>query len=316
VRRAVPLKPLIIVLGPTGSGKSSAALAIAETFSGEVVNADSVQLYRGFDIGTAKLPLSERRGIPHHLLDVLDPSETCTAGAYSRLARAVIEDISVRGHVPVVTGGTGFYVKALVEGLFPGPERDIGLRASLEAREQRRPGFMHRALRRLDPLASRRIHPNDRNKTMRALEVCVLARRPMTHLLARQADDPLAGYAALKIVLNPARDALHRKLDERSELIFSGGLIKETRALIASGVTACAKPFESIGYKQALAFIRGEMTREQAIEEMKRDTRRYAKRQMTWLRREPDAVWVSGFGTDETVIRSLLNIVAEYLQTP
>ncbi len=305
-------RPLVLVLGPTGSGKSEAALRIAETFSGEIVNCDSVQLYRGFDIGSAKLTVAERRGIPHHLIDVFSPLETCTAGEYARLARAVIADISARGRLPVVAGGTGFYVRALLDGLFAGPQRDSALRDELTRREASRPGFLWRALRRFDPPASARIHPNDRNKTLRALEVCLLARRPMTTLLAT-GRDPLIGYAPLKFLLDPPRSGLYLKLDERSARIFDGGLIEEVRGLLAQGVPASAKPFESIGYKQALRLLSGELTREAALEEMRRETRRYAKRQMTWFRREAGVVTVPGFGAGETVERAIRNRVEEYL---
>lgn len=307
------LRPLVLVLGPTGSGKSEAALRIAETFSGEIVNADSVQLYRGFDVGSAKVPPAERRGIAHHLIDVLDPDEVCSAGEYARRARAALRDISARGHLPVVTGGTGFYVRALLDGLFAGPARDDELRAELVRREEQRPGFLRRALRLYDAAAALRIHPNDRNKTIRALEVCLLARRPMTEMFAA-GRDPLTGYAPLKIALDPPREELYGKLDARTAEMFDHGLIDEVRGLLARGVTPAAKPFEAIGYKQALRYTRGEMTREEALEEMRRDTRRYSKRQITWLRRERDLVRVSGFGTSETAWRSIADTVADYLR--
>jgi tRNA dimethylallyltransferase len=307
-------RPLIVVLGPTGSGKSELALRIAETFSGEIVNADSVQLYRGFDIGSAKLPLGARRGIPHHLIDILSHWAVCTAGEYASMARAAIGEISARNRLPILAGGTGFYVRALLDGLFPGPSRDQDLRADLSRRDVRRSGFLHRALRRFDPAAALRIHPHDRNKLMRALEVCLLTRRPITEAFAA-GRDPLKGYIPLKTLLDPPRSGLYWKLDERCAAIFSGGLVEEVRSLLAQGVQPEAKPFESIGYKQALRVARGELSPDDALAEMRRDTRRYAKRQMTWWRRESSLTRVSGFGTDETVVRSILNTVSQYLLT-
>lgn len=307
-------RPLVVVLGPTGSGKSEIAIRIAETFNGEIVNADSVQLYRGFDIGSAKVPPAGRRGIPHHLIDVLHPDEICTAGEYARMARAVIAGITARNRLPVLAGGTGFYVRALLDGLFPGPPGDPDLRTRLGRQEARRSGFLHRALRRFDPAAARRIHPNDRNKLMRALEVCLLTRRPITEAFG-EGRDPLKGYIPLKFLLDPPRSGLYLKLDERCAAILSGGLVEETRALLAQGVQPDAKPFESIGYKQALRVVRGELSPDDALEEMRRDTRRYAKRQITWWRRESNLTPVSGFGTDEVEVCSILNTASEYLLT-
>lgn len=306
-------RPLIVVAGPTGSGKSSLALFIAETFDGEIVNADSVQMYRGFDIGSAKLPAEERRGIPHHLIDVLDPTEVSTAGDFARRARAVIRGISDRGRLPVVAGGTGFYVRALLEGLFAGPPRNEDLRASLNRREERRAGLLWRALKRYDPAAAARIHRNDTNKLVRALEVRLVTGQPMTGLF-EQGRDPFTGYAPLKIFLDPPRSGLYLVLERRSEAIFEAGLIEEVAGLLSKGVPADAKPFESIGYQQALRVVRGEMTSTEALEEMRRDTRRYAKRQLTWWRREKDSQTVQDFGTGEAARHLVADSVRSYLQ--
>jgi tRNA dimethylallyltransferase len=290
-------KPLAIVLGPTGSGKSELALAIAEHFRGEIVNCDSLQLYRMFDIGTAKVTKSERRGIPHHLFDAFNPVHVCTAGEYVRLARPILREITDRGHLPVVAGGTGFYLRALLHGLFAGPERNEELRTRLAGAEQRRAGYLHRALRRYDPGSARRIHPNDINKLIRALEVCVGARSSMTELF-EGGRDPLTGFRPMKLGLNPPRQDLYRRLDERCRSMWQRGLVDEVRQILAGGVPETAKPFESIGYKQALDFVMGRSGEVEAIEEMQRDTRRYAKRQLTWFRREPEVFWFSGFGED------------------
>ncbi len=306
------MSPLVLVLGPTGAGKSELALEIAAQFNGEIVNCDSIQLYRGFNIGAAKTPESERRGIPHHLIDVLDPREECTAGEYARMARAVIREIAARGRLPVVAGGTGFYVRALLEGLFPGPGRDEALRRELAQREERRRGFLHRALRRFDPDAAARIHANDRNKLIRALEVCITAGRPMSRMF-EAGRDPLEGFRPLKLGLNPPRDQLYARLDERCRRMLEAGLLNEVGALLESGVPPSAKPFQAIGYKEALAAVEGRITVDEAFALMRRDTRRYAKRQMTWFRREQDMQWLCGFGTDPEIRSYAYNIAAKWM---
>ena len=270
--------PLIVVLGPTGSGKSALALDIAQAFHGEIVNCDSLQLYRGFDIGTAKSSLGERRGIAHHLFDILDPSENFTAGDYARVTRPVLEQISSRRHVPVVVGGTGFYVRALIDGLFQGPARDPDLRHRLLEKETRRAGFLHRALTRFDAKAAARIHPNDKNKTLRALEVCFTTSSPMSDLFD-QGRDRLTGYDVFKVVLDPPRAELHYKLNRRCMVMLEEGLIQEISMLLISEVSPESKPFESIGYKEILSYLQGISSLSDALELMQRDTRRYAKRQ-------------------------------------
>ena len=304
--------PLVIVCGPTGSGKSALALAIAERFSGEVLNCDSVQIYRHFNIGTAKTPLKERRGIPHHLLDAAEPEEVFTAGDYSRLGRAALAEISSRGHLPVIAGGTGFYLRALLLGLFEGPARNEELRVRLELRQQRRPGSLHRLLGRWDPAAAARIHRNDAGKTLRALEVVLTEKQPLTKLLER-GRDPLTGYRPLKFGLNPPRPALYERLKRRAREMFEHGLVEEVQGLLARGHAPAAKPFESLGYAQALAFVQGLTTLEQAIADTQMYTRRYAKRQWTWFRREPGVEWLAGFGTDAAIQHAAFERVAKFL---
>jgi tRNA dimethylallyltransferase len=290
-------RPLVAVAGPTGSGKSDLALAIAEEFGGEVVNCDSLQVYRYFDIGTAKLPFEERRGIPHHLIDIIDPNELFTAGEYARRARETMAAISARGKLPVVAGGTGFYLRALIDGLFEGPERDAGLRTRLAAREAKRQGSLHKLLRRFDRAAAEKIHANDVPKVMRAVEVCLLTRRPVTEMY-REGRDSLQGYRVLKLALGPDRDALYQRLDARCAAMFAGGLIDEVKAILARGFAETCKPFESHGYKQTLQLIRGELNLHNAVFYAQRNTRNYAKRQMTWFRREAGAEWLKGFGAE------------------
>jgi tRNA dimethylallyltransferase len=300
----VPAAKVIVILGPTGSGKSDLALRLAAEFSGEVVNCDSLQIFRYFDIGTAKLPANQRRGIPHHLIDILDPDQLFTAGEYARLAREVLAEISARGQLPVVAGGTGFYLRALLDGLFPGPARDQALRDRLAERERRRSGSIHRLLGRFDPQAARRIHPHDLPKLMRALEVCLLTRRPVTEIY-QEGRDELRGYEILKIGLSPLREQLYARLDQRAEQMFQTGLIEEVRGILARGFAVSAKPFESHGYRQAVQFLNGELNQDQAVFYAQRNTRRYAKRQMTWFRQERGIEWFTGFG-DELQLQQII----------
>jgi tRNA dimethylallyltransferase len=290
-------QPLVAVLGPTGSGKSELALRIAEEFNGEVVNCDSLQVYRHFDIGTAKLPIAERRGIPHHLIDIVDPNELFTAGEFARLARQVVAGITAHGKLPIVAGGTGFYLRALVDGLFVGPSRDDALRTRLAEREKRRPGSLHRLLTRFDRASARKIHANDVPKVMRALEVCLLTRRPVSQLF-REGRDALQGYRVLKLGLLPDREVLYRGLDARCAAMFESGLVQEVRHILSLGFTPQCKPFESHGYKQALQLIKGELSPRDAVFYAQRNTRQYAKRQITWFRRETGLVWLRGFGPE------------------
>ncbi len=301
------------VVGPTGAGKSELALRIAQEFGGEIVNCDSLQIYRHLDIGTAKLRPEERRGIPHHLMDVAEPDEVFSAGEYARRARQLLREIAARGRLPVVCGGTGFYLRALLEGLFPGPQRDEALRQRLAAREARRPGLLYRLLRRLDPASAARIHPRDRHKLIRAVEVCLLLRRPLSEAFAL-GRDRLEGFRVLKIGLDPPREALYQRLNERCRKMFEAGLVDETRRILELGYAPDVKPLGSHGYRQAVQMLRGELTYEQALYYAQRDTRRYAKRQWTWFRREPDIVWFRGFGDDPAVQEEALGRVRQFLQ--
>jgi tRNA dimethylallyltransferase len=292
------------VLGPTGAGKSSLALSIASRFHGEIVNCDSVQVYRGLDIGSAKVPAADRRGIPHHLIDIIDPAAHLTAGAYAGVAREVLSDMQSRTALPVVAGGTGFYLKALLDGLSPAPGRDEDLRARLAALKQRRPAALYRILRRCDPAAARRIHPNDHQKLMRAIELS------RTQTLPRQS---LTGFRVLKIGLRPERRMLYERLDERSAAMFQHGLLEETRTLLESGISPRAKCLQTLGYKQAVEVIAGNLPLADAIRECQTKTRQYAKRQITWFRAEPDVHWLPGFGADPAIEEKALALVSDFL---
>jgi len=302
------LTPLPVVLGPTGSGKSELAIRVAEAVGGEIVNCDSLQVFRGFDIGTAKVPVAERLGIPHHLIDVIDPAQLFTAGDYARLAETALREIAGRGRIPVIAGGTGFYLRALLDGLSPGPSRDETLRKRLELREENRSGSLHRILQSLDPTAAARIHPNDKNKTMRALEVRLIEGRPMSALFER-GRAPLAGFRPIKLGLDPPRELLNTRLNARTQALFDRGLVDEVRHLLAEGISRSAKPFESLGYKQALQVVEGSLTIEQALESTQLETRQYAKRQITWFRKEQGVYWLAGFGNDPRVQAEALAIV-------
>ncbi len=305
-------RPLIAIAGPTASGKSHLAIRLALAVGGEIVNCDSIQLYRGFDIGAAKPSPEELSTVPHHLIDVLDPNEESNAGQWARLAAGVIGGIGARGKVPIVAGGTGFYLRALLGGLAPGPERNPELRVRLARREERRGGFLHRLLRRLDPLTAARIHPNDLNKLTRAVEICLSTGQPASALFAGGRGG-LQGYRALKLVLEPPRDALHQAIEARTLSMWEHGLACEVGQLLDAGVPPSAKPFESLGYKEALAYLQDRMSRDEAMDRTMIGTRQYAKRQLTWFRREPDAIWLSGFGHDPSVERHATRLVAAFL---
>ena len=306
----MPDKPLIAILGPTGAGKSALAVKLAETFQGEIVNCDSLQIYRGFNVGTAKISEPERHGIPHHLIDVAGPGEVYSAGDYARDARRVIHEISGRVRLPVIAGGTGFYLRALLDGLPELPDRDEALRARLAARNLRRPGSLHRILSRLDPSAASRIHARDTQKTMRALEIRLLTREPAP---PRASAEALAGYRTLKIGLDPDRAVLYERLDARAKEMFRSGLMEEVRDLLDAGCTGREKPFESLGYRQALEYLLGTMTLDQAIASTQIETRQYAKRQWTWFRRDAQVRWLSGFGTTASVLEQCLEMVGQFI---
>jgi tRNA dimethylallyltransferase len=290
----------VVIVGPTASGKTALSLSLAERFGGEIVNCDSVAAYRELEIGTAKPSAEERGRAPHHLFDIVSPAEALTAGDYARRARAVLEEIRSRGRLPIVAGGTGLYLRALLEGLFPGPPRSEELRARLRTRSQEKgSAHLHRMLARLDPAAARAIHPNDAAKLIRAIEVCLAARQKMTDLW-RQGRDPLQGFRILRLGLDPDRNALYGRINTRAQSMFDAGLVEETRALLARYGDS-APPLSSLGYRQATQLLRGEIDRKLAVWAAQQAHRRYAKRQMTWFRREPDVHWLRGFGDDSTL---------------
>ena len=301
-----PLEPLLVViLGPTASGKTALSLALAQRFGGEIVNCDSVAMYREFDIGTAKPSAAERASAPHHLFDFVEPTEFMTAGEYARRARQVLTEISQRGHLPIVVGGTGLYLRALLEGLFPGPQRSEELRERLRERVASHGSeHLHRILRRLDRAASEKVHANDIPKLIRAIEVCLASRQKMSDLW-QQGRDPLRGFRILQLGLDPDRGALYERINLRARQMFGNGLVEETKDLLQRYGEG-ARPLTSLGYKQAVQLLNGELTRDQAVQAAQQAHRNYAKRQMTWFRREPDVRWLKGFGDDPQIQRDAL----------
>jgi tRNA dimethylallyltransferase len=298
--QAEPL--LVVVLGPTASGKSSLAIKLAQRFCGEIVSCDSVAAYRELDVGTAKPSREERALVPHYLLDVVAPGEVFTAGDYARRARAVLGEIAARGRLPIVVGGTGLYLRALLEGLFPGPQRSEQLRERLRVRiEERGSQYLHKILLRLDTSAAANIHANDAPKLIRAIEVCLASRQRMSELWRQHGRDPLRGFCIMRIGLNPPREKLYQRINARAQRMFADGLVEETRLLLARYGQKSGTALDSLGYRQARQYLAGELSLEQAIAAAQQGHRNYAKRQMTWFRREPEVTWLDGFGDEPEI---------------
>jgi tRNA dimethylallyltransferase len=307
--------PLVAIVGPTATGKSALAVALARRTKGEVVACDSTQVYRGFDIGTAKPSAEDRGGIPHHLLDLVDPDFPFTAGEYRSRAIAVLQDLRDRGRLPILTVGTGLYLRALLEGLADAPARSEELRVRLEAAANKHSlQYLHRVLRRLDPEASVRIGSRDRPKMIRAIEICLLTGRPVTavHGAGRT---PLEGYHPIKIGLQPPRAALYDRVERRVQTMLDRGWLNEVANLVRSGVPQNAKPFDFIGYSELRAHLEGTVTLSAATKAIAQATRRYAKRQTTWFRKEPLVHWLPGFGDDPAIVAAAEQLIAGNRQT-
>ena len=309
--------PLVAVVGPTASGKSALAVFLAGKLGGEVIACDSTQLYRRFNIGTAKPDETERRGVPHHLLDLYEPEQVSTAGEYRRLALEVLEDLRRRKRLPILTVGTGLYLRALLEGLAETPLRSEDLRKRLAADSRGKgPDYLHRLLRRLDREAAARIAPRDHQKLVRAIEVCVLAGKRITEV-HRTGRARLEGFHPVKIGLNPPRPELYKRISWRVAAMLDHGWLEEVRQLVSSGLPAKCKPFEFIGYRELRDHLEGKTNLSAAVAAIEQATRRYAKRQLTWFRKEPGVTWFEGFGDDASLQGALLaHIQRELVKLP
>lgn len=306
--------PGIVILGPTASGKSRLAISLALRFHGEIVNCDAFQIYRGMNIGTAKVSPAERQQIRHHMLDLQNPDCDFSAGDYQRQAREVIRDISGRGYLPFVVGGTGFYLRALIDGLFEGPARSEELRARMRKAILRKgPQVLYRALQRVDMECSTRIAPMDAERVIRAYEVYLVSGKPMTWW-QQQPKDAFKGFRWLKIGIDIPRERLYEKINQRVDEMFHRGLLEEVRELLKQ-YAPNSQAFKAIGYRQAVACIEGRMTEIEAIEETKKQSRHYAKRQLTWFRADPAIVWLDGNLESKEQQEKTVNLVSDFLRT-
>ena len=304
--------PLLVIAGPTASGKTALAMRLAEQLGGEIVSCDSLAVYRLMEIGTAKPTAAERARIPHHCLDLYWPDEACTAGDYARAARAAIAGIRERGKIPIVAGGTGLYLRALLDGLAPTPTRDEALRERLrEIARRREAKWLHRVLQRLDPQAAALIHANDTPKLVRAIEVTLAAGAPQSAQW-QQGREPLEGYRVLQLGLAPDRERLYARINSRAAAMFERGLLDETAMLRARYGDGC-RNLAALGYAQAMSVLRGELSQEEAVPAAQQGHRNYAKRQLTWFRREPEMQWLAGFGDEPAIQAEALRLAQQHL---
>lgn len=309
-------EPLIAVVGPTASGKSDLGLALAERFNGEIINCDSVQVYRGIYVATAKVPVEEQRGIPHHLIDIAEPTENFTAVKWAAEARATIAEIEARGKRAFLVGGTGFYLKALTTQFFDAPEIDETLRPRLlKLMERKGAEHLHKILTRVDPATAARYAPKDWSRVTRALEVYFSSGKPLSAWQVESPEIPTAEAARLHyLVLQPPREELYERINRRADLMIEQGLVQEIQDLIIAGVPPNAKAFGAHGYKRFVEYLQGQRTLASAVEQMKLDTRHYAKRQWSWWRAQSNTHWLNGFGFEDTIIVEATTLVCSLLQ--
>jgi tRNA dimethylallyltransferase len=300
------------IVGPTASGKSELGIKLALALNGEIINLDSVQVYRGIQIATAKVLSDERRGVPHHLIDIVEPTENFTAGEYARSAAEIIHEVESRNSMAILVGGTGFYLRSLVNPFFEGPKTNLSLRARLLVkRDKHGAEHLHRLLRRVDPRAAARLNPRDWSRTMRAIEVFFQTGRRLSEAQSNLPPAPELAARIRVIALNPPRDLLYAQINKRAEVMFERGLVEEVESLIRSGVPANAKAFQAHGYRRVVEYLQGRRTREDALNQMKLDTRHYAKRQLSWWRGWPDVRWIHRFGDAEEAFGEAI----EYLKS-
>jgi tRNA dimethylallyltransferase len=304
---------LVAVVGPTASGKSSLGMRVARELGGEIVVCDSTQVYRGFDIGTSKPSEAEQKNTRHHLIDLLEPHELFTAGVYRERAIEVLADLNERKRLPVMTVGTGLYMRALIDGFSDTPVRSEEVRTRLrKSAERYGAGYLHRALRRIDSTAAARIGPRDTPKLMRAIEISVLAGKPVSEVQSAR-KQKLEGFHVIKIGLMPPRTALYERIERRTVEMMDRGWLAEVQALVGKGIPATAKPFSFIGYGELRAHLEGKHKRPVVVAAIQQATRRYAKRQVTWFRKEPNVKWFEGFGDDAHVTAEALKYLREEL---
>jgi len=307
-------EPLIAVVGPTASGKSALGIELALALNGEIINCDSVQVYQDIQIATAKVPLEERRGVPHHLIDFVSPHINYTAGDWARDATAIIEDIQRRNCLPILVGGTGLYLRALRNPFFPSPQTNEDLRRRLNrSRERRGVEHLHRLLRRLDPDSAGELYPRDWPRVQRAIEVYFQTGRAMSQQKAKRPPPQPHAENLCLIVLNPPRDALYQRINERTEMHFAAGLVEEVSTLLARGVPPASNALGAHGYRRVVEYLQGKRTRESAVEQTKLDVRHYAKRQLTWFRREPGGHSFEGFGESEAVQTAVQQMLVDQI---
>jgi len=305
---------LAAILGPTATGKSALALAVAGRFDGEIVNCDSTAVYRGFDIGTDKIAAADRRGIPHHLIDIADPTDEYTAAQFARDAAQVVRAIDARGRLPILVGGTGFYYRALIRGLFPGPGKDAALRRRLESIADRRGvAFLHRMLKRVDPASALRIQPRDLKRLVRALEVYFLTGRPLTAHFADTVS-PLGEVDVIAVALRLPAAVVSERVMRRVDEQFERGLLDEIRTLLARGIPEAARPFGGLVYRQALEHLHGVRDEAATRALIAQENRRYARRQLIWFRKEPNLVWFDGPGESATTIAAVTSLIDSRLR--
>jgi tRNA dimethylallyltransferase len=288
------------IVGPTASGKSDLGIRLALAFDGEIINLDSVQVYRGIQIATAKVPFDERRGVPHHLIDIVEPTANFTAGEYAREASETIEEIEARGLMALLVGGTGFYLRALVSPLFESQPTDLRLRERLSRRrDERGPQYLHRLLSRIDPRAGARISPRDWSRSMRALEFFFQTGQRITDQQPDMPPPPEFAARVRVIALSPPREELYDRINRRAAAMFEQGLVEEVQSLVAAGTPITAKAFQAHGYRRVVEYLQGKRSREDALNQMKLDTRHYAKRQLSWWRAWPGVKWINRFGDED-----------------
>src|SRR5882724_1508624 len=303
----------IAIVGPTASGKSTLGIEVALQLGGEIINCDSVQVYQGIQIATAKVPIEERKGIPHHLIDFVPPEINYTAGEWAREAIAKIEDIESRGLVPILVGGTGLYLRAWRNPFFLSPQTDEEVRRRInKIRETRGSEYLHRVLERLDPKSAAELYPRDWPRVQRAIEVRLQTGRPMSQQKNERPEPHESAMRLRLLVLNPPRAELYQRINERTEKHFAGGLVEEVQALLAQGVPANSNALGAHGYRRVVEYLEGKRDLQSAVEQTSLDVRHYAKRQLTWFRRELGAEWFEGFGEDEQLQEAVLRALAEY----